>query len=450
MKKFFENLPKYLFYFSVFVFVYAYGVNSHKHNLFPYKQVQHAIDSLKLTQRELDNITKSNPIYFLQPARYEGSGVTVNKLDAGNSDLIFMAGFFDQDNGLRLIKRNGDVVAQWKVRYSDLFPNPTFLTKPPTTDWNVDLHGALILPDGSVVFNFEYAGMVKLDHCGKVVWTLPMITHHSLERSEQGGYWVPGRLEYPAGTESKFPPYDTPYKEDFIYRISEDGKVEKKISLPGLFYRSGLQSLFTASGELYFKKMNWDHELAHLNKVAELSSRMAKAFPMFKAGDLLLSLRTRNMILVVDPESETIKWWHIGPWIRQHDPNFQSDGTITVFNNNIYTVALHKDGTSDLTTPPVSNIIDFNPQTGKSTVIYGGKPDQPLLSVIRGRQETTPDGGLMIAEFEGGRALETNTSGQIVWQYINRYDKDHVAELTEAKLYPYSYFTQSDWSCEKH
>ncbi len=57
-------------------------------------------------------------------------------------------------------------------------------------------------------------------------------------------------------------------------------------------------------------------------------------------------------------------------------------------------------------------------------------------------------GGLLITEFEGGRVLETDTTGQVVWEYINRYKQDEVAELTEARVYPANYFNVMNWSCE--
>ena len=40
------------------------------------------------------------------------------------------------------------------------------------------------------------------------------------------------------------------------------------------------------------------------------------------------------MVLVLDPDDMTIKWRRQGPWIHQHDPDFRSDGRISVFNNN--------------------------------------------------------------------------------------------------------------------
>jgi hypothetical protein len=451
MKIEFNKLPKVMFYLSLTASVYTYGALSYKYNLPPFPQIRDAIQNVFLVFDEFGNITRLQPTSFLQPARYQGNGVTVNEFPVHNQELILLSGFFENDNGLRLIKRNGEVVAHWKALFSDIFPDTSHLIKPPATDWNVDIHGALVLPDGSVVFNFEYAGLVKLDRCGNVVWTLPSITHHSVERSEQGGFWVPGTRIHMESTKSNFPPFRLPFSEDTILRISEDGEIMREISVPGLFYRSGLDSLLTATGHKFTEDMGWDNEIVHLNKIAELSSKLADKFPLFETGDLLLSIRELNLVMVVDPESETIKWWQIGPWLRQHDPEFKDDGMLTVFNNNIYRTAFgakDKEKISPVTAPRISNIVEINPETRQYSVLYGGTADQELLTIIRGKHENTTDGGLLITEFEGGRVVETDTNGHIVWEYVNRHDSNLVAEITEARVYSHDYFTTSNWSCE--
>ena len=70
-----------------------------------------------------------------------------------------------------------------------------------------------------------------------------------------------------------------------------------------------------------------------------------------------------------------------------------------------------------------------------------------MLTVIRGKHEVTASGGLLITEFDGGRVFETDSAGRTVWEYVNRYDAEDVAEITEARVYPASYFNVSDWAC---
>ena len=408
------------------------------------------IENLALIYHERTNLAQTRPEHFLQPARYDGDGVTVNTVAEDEKSFLFLLGFFKDTNELRLIARDGSLVARWPVRYSEIFTDVSHLERPPVTHWNTETHGALILPDGSIVFNFEYAGLVKLDRCGRVLWTLPLRTHHSVEHAEGGGFWVGNRRHVLPDGPSPFPPFEPPYDEDSILKVSEDGAVLAELSVPKIFFDNGLGAILTASGRSFRTGMSWDREILHLNKVEELTSDIADDFPLFEAGDLALSIRDLNMVLVIDPRDGNVKWWHIGPWLRQHDPEFIAGGKILVFNNNTFETAFgSSDGSkSDLSIPRVSNIIEMDPVSLDYKIVYGGSPDQALLSVWRGKVEATPTGGLLVTEFEGGRVFETDAAGNIIWEYVNRFDRDEVAEITEARLYPTSYFTVSDWSCD--
>ena len=297
--------------------------------------------------------------------------------------------------------------------------------------------------------NFDNCGLVKLDRCGNILWTLARESHHSVEKAEGGGFWVPGNRNHSKERDSPFPPFQTPLKEHTIMKVSEDGKVLMEISVPKLFYDNGLESLLTSTGEL-FRAWHSHGEIVHLNKIAELSSDIANDFPIFNTGDLALSLREYNLILVVDPDTKKIKWWRIGPWLRQHDPEFIPGGKLIVFNNNIYRTAFgeNRSDVSSLSVPRVSNIMEIDPVSDEYRVIYGGVSGQEMLSIIRGKHELTVNGGLLVTESEGGRVFETDATGRIIWEYINRYDSDEVAEINEARIYPADYFRVSDWSCE--
>ena len=395
------------------------------------------------------------PKHFLQPARGPGSGVTINERP-DDRNLILLSGFFEDGNELRLIRRDGSVVRRWPVSYKTLFPVPSVMHNTPATDWNVDIHGALIEPDGSVVFNFEYQGLVKLDRCGRTLWTLRHPTHHSVELAEDGTYWVPGRRIVKKG-KSAFPPFTTPYQEDLILNVSRKGEILSELSLPALLCADELESVLTA-GLRPSDQVGAGFELVHLNKITVLGTDMAKSFPEFAAGDLILSMRRLNLVLVCDPMTREVKWWQIGPWLRQHDPEFNPDGTLTIFNNNVYCdldwrpVGSQPSDASSLNgsapnTSFRSNILRVNPTTREIHVAFGERPGQEMLTYIRGKHEVTADGGFLITEFEAGRVIESDADGKIVWEYINRYDEKSIAEVTEARIYPAEYFTVNDWSC---
>jgi hypothetical protein len=444
------NLPKLLFVATTVVTVigasFVAGVYSAVNENTAYHWVGRAYLQVKDSFAALWETSLVVPKHFLQPSRKPGSGVTINERNDGG--LVMLSGFFKDTNEVRLIRRDGTIVRRWPVRFTELFPDaPSYMTtpKPPATDWNIDLHGALLMPDGSALFNFDYGGLTRLDRCGGIRWRLPHMTHHSVERAERGGFWVPGRREIRAPV---FPPFEPPYQEDLILHVSEDGKILSRISVPGLFYRNpGMLAALTATGESFLRGMEWDHELVHVNKIEELPSDIAARFPAFEAGDLMLSLREQNLVFVVDPDTQVVKWWQVGPWIRQHDPEFASDGTIAVFNNNYDKYQLIH-GKSDLSLRRTTTIVAVNPATRAARTLYGGRPDQEMASVIRGKIQETPNGGLLITEFDAGRVFESDGEGRIVWEYINRYDDENVAEITEAVLYPPEYFDVTDWACD--
>ncbi|MCH8202768.1 MAG: hypothetical protein IH996_06660 [Proteobacteria bacterium] len=443
------DVSKLLFYsllvITVTGFIFGFGLYSGAQRTGVYLVVRDftvaIANAVRLTTEEASTLTKTYPKHFLHPSRYHGSGVTLNDMSYDQEDFILLSGFFEKNNELRLIKRNGIIVRRWPVRFSEIFPDTGHIQDrdPPATDWNIYTHGALALPDGSVVFNFDYGGLVKLDRCGDLTWSLARQTHHSIEAAEGGGFWVPGRRFIPETADSPFPPFITPISEDTILRISEDGQVLDEISVPKLFYDNDIEAVLTSTGHSILDRMRWDKEIVHLNKIDELSGALAADFPMFETGDLALSFRNLNLVLVVDPETKLIKWWRIGPWLRQHDPEFKEGGKLVVFNNNLYL-------NSDPTGLKNSNILEIDPSNGKHKILYGDKFGESLFSTTRGKVELTRDEGLLITEPDGGRVLEVDAAGRMIWEYINRYNAKMVLEITEARVYAADYFDVTEWS----
>jgi hypothetical protein len=183
-------------------------------------------------------------------------------------------------------------------------------------------------------------------------------------------------------------------------------------------------------------------DLTHLNDVKELWPEMAGHFPQFAAGDLMVSLRNLGLIMVLDPATKKVKWYRIGPWMDQHDPDFLPSGKISVFSNN-------NDLTEDGSRLGGSTIIEVDPVSGASRARYGGVPNQRMYTRVRGNHQPLENGNVLIVESRGGRVIEVNPMGEIVWKFVNRYDDDHVAYVNDAIRYPPDYFKVTDWTCTK-
>ena len=99
-----------------------------------------------------------------------------------------------------------------------------------------------------------------------------------------------------------------------------------------------------------------------------------------------------------------MKWIAHGPWRDQHDPDFQADGTISIFSNN--------------TDRSRSQIITVDPRTGTSRDLFAGT-DLSFDSFIMGKHEHLPNGNWMITSTIQGRVIEATPDGRIVREYNN-------------------------------
>lgn len=451
----FEKLPRRLFMVSLALVVlggtFSYGAFAHRDNLPPIPQLRAAYETL--TTIGDNDVTQHPRRHHLQPSREQGNGVTVNQ-SPDDGALVLMAGFFDEENQIRIIERDGTLVKKWSLDYFEHFPDPETRACDPPTSLRVDTHGVHAAPRGEVVFNYEYCGSVKLDQCGGLLWSINGQTHHSLVPAEAGGYWVLGRNEWVADEQpGRLPSVftqatDQIILEDTVLRVTEEGEILDEISIPDLLRENGLEALLTVNGDAYWSDTIEGGELVHANKVTELPSEIAASYPLFAAGDLAISLRGRNLVMVVDPVTWDVKWHQTGPWLRQHDPEFRPDGRISIFNNNVYGPA-YVNGQTALGTPYTTNIIAMDPVSREPEVIFGERPGQEMLSVVRGQHELLEDDGMLITEFDAGRVLEVDRDGQIVWEYVNHYNDDFVGEISDSFIYPAGYFHTGWQTCEQ-
>lgn len=451
-----DRIAKYVFLGSIAIAglgsSFLYGVVAYWKDLPPVPAMKAVWN--ELTGENIRESLQSDVRHHLQPSRDQGDGVVKNQTN--DDAIVFMVGFFDGETQARLVERDGSVLHQWSLNYLDHFPDREQRFCDVDSSLLVDTHGAILTEAGELVFNYEYCGTVKLDQCGSVLWTISDDTHHSLTRAEQGGYWLLGRHVWsPLEEPDRFPPFSTAsnlteIQEDTIMRISDMGEVLEEVSIPVLMRDSGLFPLLTATGLSFTNNDGGRAELVHANKLIELPQNLSDAYPLFEAGDLAISMRGLNLVIVLDGKTRAVKWHQSGPWLRQHDPEFRPDGRISIFNNNVFQ-NVYPDGQTDIESPFATNIILVDPVTNETEVLFGERPGQELLSVIRGQHELLPDDGIIITEFDGGRVLEVDGSGQIVWEYVNRYDDEHVGEIRDANVFPRTYFNggiPSTASCE--
>lgn len=104
---------------------------------------------------------------------------------------------------------------------------------------------------------------------------------------------------------------------------------------------------FAPLGRTHAEVENADPDPFHTNDIDEYHGAETG---LFRQGDLVLSFRSLNLLLVVRPATRRIVWYAYGLTSRQHDPDFVSAESIVVYDNNFHNPSsriLRLDATAD-------------------------------------------------------------------------------------------------------
>ena len=300
---------------------------------------------------------------------YSGKGVVTRTAEA-DEGLTVVQGIFPGGPQLKLIDMAGNELHRWPVDFFAIWPDPAHLpeNKTPKTPFHYHTQGMVVQPDGSVIVNAGDNGTAKLDKCGRVLWTVDRMTHHSITPDVDGGYWIPANRDVDEIPEAllfsrisrerlnRIPPTAHHGYENLILYIDDNGRVKKEFSVLQALYDAGFER------ELFDALEIEPTDPTHVNDVEIVTPELAARIDGVSAGDLLVSLRQMHMLVILDRNTGAVKWRFAGPWIRQHDPDITPAGNIVVFNNGNMELSLRR--------PPGSNLMELDPASGKVEVLY--------------------------------------------------------------------------------
>ncbi len=361
------------------------------------------------------SLIADQPSYHLEPAVYAGEGVVAAEPTRMQPGVTLLTGLFGNRLTFRLVDAEGKLAHEWPIDFFAIAPERM------KHRFHALIHGTVLYPNGDIVANLDGHAMVRIDRCGRIIWRNSYHTHHSIHADDQGGLWAPA-LPAPVAHPHLS---SEPFGMDTLVRI-DPATGERAELIP-------LLAVLDASDRLGLARLSLNlnrRDVIHANDVEPLSAGMAAAFPMFAAGDLLVSSRNLHQLWVVDGASHRLKWLFIGPLQGQHDPDFQPDGTITVFDNL---------GRSAAAGGPASRILAIDPATQETRTLFRGSPEAPFYTPFRGKHQVLDNGNILITETDRGRAFEVTSGGEVVWSYVNRYDDEQVGWLMQAERYPAAY-----------
>jgi hypothetical protein len=413
-----------VFGLSALILVYGLGALTARFDLFPYPFLSQAFNQVQDFAEHWRHDLGLEPTRYLVPATGQGRRTPVlDDPERAMPGLRAVVGLFAGEplrEGAILLDRSGRELHAWLVdrdRIRREYPAVTFAS-------NAVPHGFEVLPDGSVVFGFTGGGggpIVRQDACGRVQWATPGTFHHDIDLLADGTLIALGG----------------PGEYDAISRLDLETGALRSISV-----LDDAAMAAVGKGMLFIRRSDdpdnpeWLIDPHHFNDADVLRADMAAAFPQFEAGDILLSMRNLNLVMVVDGDDLGAKWWQHGPWHRQHDPDFQPNGRISIYDNNMH-------GTS-------SRIVEIDPVSSEMEVLFEGSDEIPFYSYWGGKHQVLDNGNVLLNVVEptgGGRIIEVTRDGKLVWEFHNAFDATRNLMTTNARLIGEDFFEAGALIC---
>jgi hypothetical protein len=341
-------------------------------------------------------------------------GMTIMKPGVEPGYVIFAA-----DGIVYAVDTQGRVVKKWtspepnfELGYTRPLPNGNLLGRLQKRD-----------PDGSVS-ELLGADIFEMTQTGRVVWKYSdreRMLHHDQERVFNGNTLIACSKEIRVAAIS-----NKSLKDDCVIEVDGSGKVVWEWQTADHFDELGLsaeaRATISAGRDV---KGGWDW--AHVNAASPIPANTGHTDPRFKSGNVMISFRNLNTIVIADKDSKKIVWKADDLTIGQHNVHMlpagvPGTGNVLVFDNG---------GIPPNSNPrrasarPNSRVLEINPLdmsiVSEYTAEKSGRPIWTFFSHFISSAQRQPNGNTLICEGANGRFFEVTPAGEIVWEYVNPF-----------------------------
>jgi hypothetical protein len=429
IKTFLGNIVMFAVFTASAVFLGTiFGFAIHMYQFFPYRLLKEA----QLGIEALMEVDRGRPASFLEFATGVQTGPQAIQLSGNHptrDDWILVTGgpyeFMEQcpQYGCLawIVDRSGAVVHSWETDLDLLwreYRNAEGFTGPLHNKWL----GTHLLDDGSLLVAFwnsrafpNGGGLGKFDIDGNLVWFNDLNIHHWFTVDDDGTIYAPAHevKETPieiGNTRNRLECEEFRAEVDYVAIINADGNLVKRINLADLLVDNGFIGLIQLTTS--------QCDPFHLNFVQYIDADVARLLEGVERGDLLISMRNTNTIMIFSPETGIIKMVESNRVVRQHSPRFLPDGSIVVFDNKGgdkqfggSRVTRHRLGEDELTVVVPSSEFELEQDFYTN---YGGH-----ISVSNEGER------LMISLTKKGEILEVEIpTGRVTWRYQKVFPAD--------------------------
>lgn len=284
-------------------------------------------------------------------------------------------------NIVKLISPAGKEIKRWEV------PDPT----------KEGVHASMLDSEGNLLSIIQVRSISKLDPDGTLLWTSSVNAHHDLlERPDKSLVSFDLNARHIEYNGEKIQAW-----VDVIRTLSPEGKRLKTYPIAHLL-EPYLNEVLVEKAKRGAEK-NSLVDIFHCNGLAIASKTFSSTV---RKGDILISCRDLNLLIITDPEFKEERW-SFGPGIleRQHQPSFLPDGTILVLDNR--------------PKQKRSRVVKINIDTKKIVWEYTGAEFETFFTKTMGGVQALPNNNLLITLGIPGEILEITPDKKLVWRFRN-------------------------------
>ena len=279
----------------------------------------------------------------------------------------------------------------------------------------------ILLPNRNVVFNnHETKNLYRLDENSKLIWhNKDYQYHHSISLAPDGNIWACSRKLISLKNNLR-------YWDNHITKVdTETGKTLLHKSISEILIENEMEYLIHGFANEVSEQGT---DPLHHNEIEPI----LQDGTYWKKGDLLLSFRHRSMIILYRPSTNKVIRLIQGPFINAHDVDVRSDSTITVFNNNISSLAnltaKHEnfgsaDELSDLKSDlnVHAEVLEYSFKDSTFTSIYTRHfEEQKIFTPTQGLHEFISNGDLFVESYKEGLVYVFNENEVVLKTYANK------------------------------
>ena len=323
---------------------------------------------------------------------------------------------FDSEKGVTTVYlydiKNNERLFEWVPPVDEINANSSY-SKNTNKKKNYRTQHPLLMDNGDLIFTSGEGPLVRIDKCGNLKWVVDRHFHHSIEVASSGNLFVPHVMAKPTdkGSVTTTNHIVAPIRDDGIAEVSPDGEIVNEWSVKGILERHGYQGLLYGVGAYQVDRI-------HLNDIEPI----LESDDYVEKGDLVLSVRHLSTVFLYRPSTDEIVWLKTGPWLNQHDVDYQGNGVFSVFGND----ALEGPATKR-SLRGYSTIWSYDQKDGSVTA-FQELEDVGIFTHTEGLHSVLSNGDIFIEE-QNSHILHRVNGPELRWSYVNALGDGKIGAL---------------------